>query len=44
MKRTTEFERFDSGIRKILSISRDELKRREEDWKKQRKAKKRAKS
>lgn len=35
----SEFERFDDAVRKILSISPLELKRREEEWKKQRKAK-----
>ena len=33
---TTEAERFDVGIRKILSVSHDELKRREEQWKRER--------
>jgi hypothetical protein len=28
-----EFSNFDAGVRKILSVSRDELKRREEAWK-----------
>jgi hypothetical protein len=32
----TEAENFDAGVRKILSVSRDELKRREEQWKRQR--------
>jgi hypothetical protein len=34
---TTESEKFDQGVRKILSVSRDELKRREEVWKADRK-------
>jgi len=34
---------FDSAVGKVLSISHNELKRREEEWKKQRKRKKRAK-
>jgi hypothetical protein len=38
-----EFEKFDSAIKKILSVSHDELKRREKEWKKQRAKKKRAK-
>lgn len=33
---TTEFEKFDAGVRKILSVSHDELKRREEQWKRER--------
>jgi hypothetical protein len=41
---SAEFQNFDSSIRKILSVSHDELKRRETKWKKRRKAKKRAKT
>jgi hypothetical protein len=33
---SSEFENFDAGVRKILSVSRDELKRREEQWKQER--------
>lgn len=41
----TESQRFDAALTKILSVSHDELKRREAEWKKQRKArKKRAKT
>ena len=37
MKTTaSEFDRFDAGVRKVLSVSRDELKRREDEWKRQR--------
>lgn len=32
-------QRFDDALTTIMSISHDELKRREEEWKKQRKAK-----
>jgi hypothetical protein len=35
----TESQKFDAALSKILSVSHDELKRREEEWKKQRKAK-----
>jgi hypothetical protein len=39
-----EFEKFDAAIRQILSVSHDELKRREEQWRKERlKAKKKRK-
>ncbi len=31
-----EAQRFDVGVRKILSVSHDELKRREEQWKRER--------
>jgi hypothetical protein len=40
----TEFQKFDTAVGKMLSVSRRELKRREADWKKQRKRKKRAKA
>jgi hypothetical protein len=30
-----EFENFDKTMGKILSVSRDELKRREEEWKRE---------
>lgn len=39
----TEFEKFDATVGKILSASHEELQRREAEWKKQRKRKKRAK-
>jgi hypothetical protein len=32
----TESEKFDAGVRKILSVSHDELKRREEQWTRER--------
>ena len=31
-----EAERFDATVRKVLSVSREELNRREEEWKRQR--------
>lgn len=38
----TEYENFDATVRKILSVSHDELVKREKEWKRQRKlAKKR---
>jgi hypothetical protein len=44
----SEGQKFDAGMRKILSVSHDELKRREAAWqkerKKQRAKKKRAKN
>lgn len=42
--KNTEFEKFDAGVRKILSVSHEELKRREEQWKRNRAKKKRAKT
>jgi hypothetical protein len=35
-----EFKRFDAATSKILSVSHEELQRREAQWKKQRKRKK----
>jgi hypothetical protein len=34
---TTESQNFDQGVRKILTVSREELRRREELWKQERK-------
>jgi hypothetical protein len=39
-----EFQKFDATVRKVLAVSRDELKRREKAWKRKRAAKKRAKT
>jgi hypothetical protein len=44
MKNNSEFEKFDDTMRKILSVSHDELKRREEKWKRDRAKKKRART
>jgi hypothetical protein len=41
---TIEFKKFDDAMRKILSVSNDELKRRESEWKKRKSAKKQPKS
>jgi hypothetical protein len=32
----TEFEKFDAVMRKILTVSKDELKKREKEWKRKR--------
>jgi len=40
----SEFHNFDTTVRKILSVSREELVRREEEWKRNRAKKKRAKT
>ena len=32
----SEFEKFDATVRKVLSVSHEELKRREAEWKRQR--------
>jgi hypothetical protein len=39
-----EFRKFDAAMRKVLSVSHEELKRREEKWKRDRAKKKRAKT
>lgn len=44
MKKQSEFEKFDAAMRKILSVSHEELKRRENKWRRQRRARKRAKT
>jgi hypothetical protein len=40
---TTEAERFDSAVRKFLSVSKQDLERAEVKWKKARARRKRAK-
>lgn len=40
----TEFSKFDATVRKVLSVSHDELKRREKAWKQNRARRKRAKA
>jgi hypothetical protein len=45
MKKTvTEYEQFDATVRKVLSISHDELIRREQEWKRKHAKKKLAKA
>lgn len=39
-KNSAEFSKFNASIEKILSVPHAELKRREEEWKKQRRQKK----
>lgn len=43
MKANEEFEKFDAALSKALSVSHQELVRREEKWKKQRAVKKKSK-
>jgi len=40
----SEFERFDATVRKVLSVSHDELKRREKVWKRNKARRKRTKA
>lgn len=39
---TQEAEKFDATVRKVLSVSHEELQRREREWKRKRAQKKRA--
>jgi hypothetical protein len=41
---SNEFAKFDKTVRKILSVSHDELVKREQEWKRKRAAKKRARA
>lgn len=43
-KKPTEEQKFDTTVRTILSVTREELQRREKKWKQEREKKKRAKS
>lgn len=40
----SEAEKFDAVVRKLLSVSRDEIKKRDMEWRRKRAQKKRAKS
>lgn len=41
---TSELERFNAVLQKVLSVPRDELKRREKEWKLKQEQKKRART
>lgn len=43
-KQLSEFQKFDEVVRKMISVPRDELEKREKTWKKKRAKKKRATS
>ena len=36
----SEFEKFDATVRKVFSVSRDEMQKREKEYQRQRKAQK----
>jgi hypothetical protein len=40
----SEVERFDAVVRRLLSVSHDEIKRRDDEWRSRRAQKKRAKT
>jgi hypothetical protein len=44
MTEQSEFQKFDATVRKVLSVSHDELKRREKAWKRNKSRRKRAKA
>lgn len=41
---SSESERFDAAVRKLLSVSHEEIQRRDKEWRRQRAQKKRAKT
>ena len=43
-KTKTEAERFDTVVRTLLSVSHDEIKKRDKEWHRKRARKKRAKT
>jgi hypothetical protein len=44
MKETTELDRFNAVLRKVLSVPREELLLREKEWKRKQARKKRART
>jgi hypothetical protein len=44
MTDTSELEKFNGVLRKIMSVSRDEMQQREQAWKRKQARKKRAKT
>jgi hypothetical protein len=44
MESRSESQKFDAVMRKILTVSKEELKKREKEWKRKRAKKKRASS
>jgi hypothetical protein len=43
-KAPSEAEKFDAVVRTLLSVSHEEIKKRDEDWRRKRARKKRAKT
>jgi U3 small nucleolar ribonucleoprotein component len=43
MKEKTESEKFDTVVRTLLSVSHEEIQRRDKEWRRRRAQKKRAK-
>lgn len=44
MKKQSEAQEFDAVVRKLLSVSHEEIQRRDKEWKRKRAEKKRAKT
>jgi hypothetical protein len=44
MNSKNEFTKFDDAMRKVLSVSHEELQKREKEWKRKKAKKKRAKT
>jgi len=44
MNKDTEFSKFDTVVRKLLSVSHEEIQRRDKEWRRKRAKKKRAKT
>jgi hypothetical protein len=44
METPSEFQKFDGVVKKLLTVSRKELRKREAQWKRKRAKKKRAKA
>jgi hypothetical protein len=44
MKNSEEFEKFDAVVRRVFSVSHDEIVKREKEYKRQRAKQKRAKT
>jgi U3 small nucleolar ribonucleoprotein component len=41
---TSELEKFDTVLRKVMSVSRDEMQKREKEWQRKQARKKRART
>lgn len=44
MKEKTEYEKFSEATKRIMSVSKEEFQRREDEWRKQRELERKAKT
>jgi U3 small nucleolar ribonucleoprotein component len=44
MTNTNEAQKFDAAVRKLLSVSHEEIQKRDKEWRRKREKKKRAKT